>query len=96
MAWIDMTAPARRPSSFRSQATWLPSPTGKPGDHDLEGAAQRVARLLGGVDGRDHGGLGRGVEGADRGGVGALVHASLEEVGQVVGVRASTSPDDRT
>ncbi len=30
MAWIDMSAPARRPSSRRSQATWLPSPTGTP------------------------------------------------------------------
>ena len=29
-AGMDINAPARRPSSFRSQCTWLPRPTGSP------------------------------------------------------------------
>ena len=30
IAWIDINAAASRPSSFRSQCTWLPSPGGTP------------------------------------------------------------------
>ena len=49
-AGIDISSPASRPSSLRSQLTWLPRPTSTPAGDDLHLAAQRIARLLGLVD----------------------------------------------
>ena len=75
--------PARRPSSFRSQLTWLPSPTTTPARHDLDLAAQRVAGLLGRVDPADDLRLDGGVEHPDLRAVGGLV----ERHGQLGGRR---------
>ena len=43
MAWMHISAWARRPSSLRSHWTWLPRPGGTPVRDDLEDAAEGVA-----------------------------------------------------
>ena len=84
--------PARRPSSFRSQLTWLPSPTDDAARDHLDFAAEGVARLLGGVDAADDLGLDRGIEHADLGAVGGLVEGD-GQLGRRGGANAAERDD---
>ena len=54
IAWMPISAPARRASSRRSQCTCEPRPDGHAVREHLDDPAQRVAVLVGLVDLRDH------------------------------------------